>query len=164
MSGEFGITVWGRDWVRLAEPTSVTRPDSRLPKARSLARREQVREVGLVPGVVTSAVEGHRVRITVPQWDAATLETAREKLRGDDLPDAVHADLPGMSEVRADCDCAQRRNPCLHALATFYEVARRLDERPRLAVVLRGLTGHAPARDASRIPLGLIDPDTFYGG
>ncbi|MGC7096386.1 SWIM zinc finger family protein [Amycolatopsis lurida] len=162
MIGEFGTTVWGRDWVRLAEPTSVTRPDSRLPKARSLARREQVRDVELAPGVVTASVDGHRVRISVPQWDRATLDLARDKVRGDDLPDSVHAELPGMTDVRADCDCTQRKNPCLHALATFYEVSRRLDERPRLAVLLRGLT-QTPAATATRIPLGLLDPATFYG-
>ncbi|AXB42615.1 hypothetical protein [Amycolatopsis albispora] len=163
MNGEFGTTAWGRDWVRLAEPTSVTRPDSRLPKARSLARREQVHEVALAPGTVTATVDGHHVRLSVPLWDNNILHSASEKLHGDDLPDAAHADLPPMGEIRADCDCTQRRNPCLHALATFYEVARRLDERPRLALVLRGLTTTAPARNATRIPLGLLDPATFYG-
>ncbi|MBN6040113.1 SWIM zinc finger family protein [Amycolatopsis sp. 195334CR] len=158
----FGTTVWGRDWVRLAEPTSVTRPDSRLPKARSLARREQVHDVELAPGTVTAAVDGYRVRISVPQWDPGTLDVARTHLRGDDLPDAVHADLPGMTGVASDCDCSQRKNPCVHALATFYEVARRLDERPRLAILLRGLT-HTPAATATRIPLALLNPTTFYG-
>ncbi|MFD6106897.1 hypothetical protein ACFWFQ_30030, partial [Nocardia salmonicida] len=39
---EFGYTLWGRDWVRLAEPLRQTRPEPLLPRARSIARNDGV--------------------------------------------------------------------------------------------------------------------------
>jgi hypothetical protein len=38
MTPEFGASAWGRAWLRLAEPDDITSIDTRLPKARSLAR------------------------------------------------------------------------------------------------------------------------------
>ncbi|QKW32429.1 hypothetical protein HUT17_04660 (plasmid) [Nocardiopsis flavescens] len=177
MSREFGTTAWGRDWRRLAEPTLITRPDPALPRARSMARRDRVRDIVVAPGRITAVVDErspHDVVVDVPVWDAPRLERARETLShtyGDDLPDTVHAELsrigqpPGPDPVTltATCGCTGRKIPCPHILATYFEMARRLDQRPRLALVLRGLTdAHAPL-DTARIPIGLIDPVDFYG-
>ncbi|MCW2865790.1 MAG: hypothetical protein JWP48_7498 [Actinoallomurus sp.] len=178
MSGEFGATAWGHDWLRLAEPTSITRPDPALPRARSLARGDRVRDLELTPGQVTAVVDDRgerRVRITVPTWDDAQVGRARVVLAdqpaGADLPDTVHAALrdaglplaPDPATLTTTCGCTSRKDPCLHLLATYVELARRLDERPRHAVVLRGLTDSGTPRGTARVPLGLVDPATFYG-
>ena len=178
MNREFGTTVWGRDWVRAAEPTAVARPDPALPRARSLARNDRVRDLELAPGRVAAVVPDRTERhvgIVLPTWPPAQLATARVVLGGHaagaDLPDAVHAALvaagiplaPDLGAATTTCSCARSGGRCVHALATCYEVARRLDERPRLALALRGLSdaGRLPA--TARIPLSHLDPATFYG-
>lgn len=77
------------------------------------------------------------------------------------LREAGAAPAPDPATVTASCTCAGRKAPCVHVLATYFDVARRLDERPRTAIVLRGLTG-APGHDTARIPIGLLDPARFY--
>ncbi|MGH3785681.1 MAG: SWIM zinc finger family protein [Pseudonocardiaceae bacterium] len=176
MSREFGTTAWGRDWLRLAEPTSITRADPMLPRARSLARADRVHDLDIASGHVTAVVdnrERHRVHITVSTWNDAQLARARSVLAkappGEDLPDSLHTALrdagqnlaPNPASLTTTCSCQSRKNPCRHLLATYFELARRLDERPRLALVLHGLTAISP--NTARIPLSLIDPTSFYG-
>ena len=177
MNREFGTTAWGRDWVRAAEPTAVTRPDPALPRARSLARSDRVRDVELAAGRVRAVVADRterRVQIALPTWAPAHLATVRAVLAGaapgEDLADAVHADLvaagvpllpdPGST---ASCTCARGGGRCVHVLATCYEVARRLDERPRIALALRGLPAADDRPATARIPLSHLDPAGFYG-
>lgn len=94
---EFGATAWGRDWLRLAEPTATDRPDPALPRARSLARNDRVHDLKLTAGRVTAVVAdrgGHRVDITVSVWNDTQLERARTALAAvppsADLPDDLH--------------------------------------------------------------------------
>ncbi|MFB9320278.1 hypothetical protein [Cryptosporangium minutisporangium] len=169
MTDEFADSAWGRDWIRLAQPVRIARVNPLIPRARSLARRHQVTEVVVAPGLATADVEAHAVRITVPLWttqqrDAVGMVVAAEH---DDLPDAVHRDLvearlAPLVDVETTCTCVGRTRPCLHVLACFFELARRVDERPRLALLLRGLTRREEA-ELTRIPLARIDPSTFYG-
>nr|WP_296773991.1 hypothetical protein [Rhodococcus sp. (in: high G+C Gram-positive bacteria)] len=174
MTDEFGVTAWGREWIRLAQPTSITRPNPAVPRARSLARNDGVGDLVLTAGSVTASFEGRKishVTLTCPLWDARQSAAAAEVVgaAGGDLPDALHAELlergvpvaPSADDVAPTCDCAQRTRPCVHILATYFEVARRLDENPRLALALRGFDpGYGST--AVRIPLADIDPATFY--
>lgn len=178
MSDVFGVTVWGKDWLRLAQPTSITRPNPALPRARTLARGDRVGNVVLGPGSITATVSvsdtsNFTVSLSFQVWDAAQSAVALEAIAGvstGDLPDSVHADLarrgvpagPKADSITATCECTQRTSPCVHVLAVYFESARRLDEQPRLAFDLRGVE-RQPARDASRIPIELIDPVGFYG-
>lgn len=171
---DFGTTAWGRDWQRLAEPTSLTRPVPALPKARSLARRDLVQEVEIEPGSIRATVQhngAHRVRLTVPVWTEEQVEHARGAVGdADDLPDTAHTMLvhdgqcpgPAAGSVTATCSCRGRTRPCAHVLATFFDVARRLDHRPRLALVLRGMRDAVSTTATARIPIGLLDPAHFY--
>lgn len=178
MNREFGTTAWGRDWVRLAEPTAISRPDPALPRARSLARNDRVHELATETGRVTATVSDraqHQVDIALATWDENERDRARALLAGappgGDLPDAVHTALceagqnpgPEAAELTASCTCRSRRRPCPHILACFFELARRIDERPQLALTLRGLRESRAAPATSRIPLGLLDPARFYG-
>jgi uncharacterized Zn finger protein len=169
VTDEFAGSAWGRDWIRLAQPVSIVRVNPLIPRARSLARRQRVTNVVLAPGLVTADVESHPVRITIPPWTAEQRAAAGALVAAqpDDLPDDVHrtlveAGLAPLSDVEATCACVGRARPCLHVLASFFELARRVDERPRLALLLRGLA-HREALELTRIPLARIDPSTFYG-
>jgi uncharacterized Zn finger protein len=176
MSGEFGSTTWGRDWLRLAEPTRITRPSPALPRARSLARNDRVQHLDLTPGYIAATIDDRRqqhIHITLPTWNKTQLATARTILadaRGEELPDQLHTTLvqaglplaPDPDTLHAACSCSSRTHPSPHLLAVYVELALHLDEQPRNALLLRGLTDTPTSAATSRIPLDLIDPATFY--
>ena len=176
MAIEFGATAWGRDWVRLAQPTSATRPNPALPRARTLARNDKVRAAHLAPGSITATVDDRTdrdVALTFPTWTEAQQAIATDTLAGrsagEDLPDELHRALteagvpptPGAGSLSVACSCG--KPSCAHFLAVLFEVARRLDERPASALALRGVTELDTAQPAARIPITRIDPATFYG-
>ncbi|MFF0487930.1 hypothetical protein ACFYTQ_02795 [Nocardia sp. NPDC004068] len=172
---EFGYTRWGMDWVRLAEPLSLTRPEPLLPRARSIARN----------GGVTLEIEATIVRAHIHRGGQASvthLEFAPlSRSIADHLPataveltDALHESLTGAGHVVAprlvasDCSCPARNPRCLHFLATCYALARRVDENPWLALDLQGY-GRAladePAPDtppARWTPLDNLDPAAYF--
>lgn len=172
MTDEFGVTAWGRDWVRIAQPTKIIRPNPAIPRARSLARKDCVGDVVVGAGSVIASVAGtndRRVTLTHPIWTPQQVAAAHSLLVDGDLPDTLHAQMvrqglpvaPQVDELTSTCDCPQRARPCVHILAVYFEVARRIDENPRLAFVLRGVDAKSD-RYASRIPITQIDPATFY--
>lgn len=176
MAIEFGATAWGRDWVRIAQPTGATRPNPALPRARTLARNDRVRAAHLTPGSITATVDDRTdpdVTLAFPPWTEAQRAVATDLLSGrragEDLPDELHRALtgagappaPGADSVSGTCSCG--KYPCAHFLAVLFEVARRLDERPASALALRGVTELDTVHRATRIPIARIDPVTFYG-
>ncbi|MEV0365293.1 hypothetical protein [Nocardia fusca] len=180
---EFGYTRWGMDWVRLAEPLRQTRPEPLLPRARSIARNDGVRSV----------VEGRTVRAHIHRGGQAsvvhlelapltrTTLTALSAIVGAEptlLTDEMYAAAlaAGVSvapePAAIDCSCSARTARCLHVLATFYDLARRVDEDPRLSLDMQGY-GHpdhsaAPGDSGERsetprwIPLNALDPVMFF--
>lgn len=180
---EFGYTRWGMDWVRLAEPLRQTRPDPLLPRARSIARNDGVRpewEGRIVRAHIHRGGQASVVHIELAPLPRAAL-TALPALVGAErtlLTDEMHtavlaAGIPVAPEPTAiDCSCSARTARCLHVLATFYALARRVDEDPRLSLDLQGY-GHpehnaAPGEsggesDAPRwVPLNTLDPAAFF--
>jgi uncharacterized Zn finger protein len=174
---EFGVTAWGADWRRLAEPTTVIRPNPALPRARALTRHDQVHDLRILTGTITATVGGRadrHVSIALTTWTGAQQRCATARLADhaatDDLPDTAHTALrtdgldpaPDPATTVAQCDCSTRTRPCVHILAVYYETARRLDERPRLALTLRHAGTTRTDEPNSRMPLTRIDPAGFY--
>ncbi|WP_326623181.1 hypothetical protein OG863_39640 [Streptomyces decoyicus] len=148
---DFGYTMWGKDWVRLAEPLRQTRPDPQLPRARRIARDGRVQVT--IDGRIVRAVV-HRGRHT----SVANIEVApmsREAIVGisrqlcgvrpvltDELyralTDAGHRPAPTLVGVDCSCSCScscSADTPrCIHVLAAYYEMARRVDDDPRIAL------------------------------
>ncbi len=175
---EFGYTAWGADWLRLAEPTTVTRPDPLLPRARSIARNIDADVV----------IEGRIARATIARGGAASVAHVEfEPMNRDtagavtefadlrSLTDDAHARLvaagrsPAPALANADCSCRARTVRCLHVLTLLYLLVRRVDDDPTLALTLQGYTEAAPTDRppasvaAPRwIPLSAIDPARFY--
>ncbi len=176
---EFGYTAWGMDWVRLVEPMHRSGPVRQLlPRARSLARNN----------CVQATVEGRFVRATIHRGEQASVTrlevapltrtsiTAIAGIVPDTtvLTDDTHRNIvsggialaPVLSDT--DCSCSARSAPCLHLLALLYEMARRVDENPRLALDVQGYF-HAATHDsavampdARWTPISALDPTVFF--
>lgn len=175
---EFGYTAWGMDWVRLAEPLRQTRPDTLLPRARSIARNN---------GVQTT-IEGHVIRATIhrggqasvthlevaPLPRSATVAIAEIIPDTTVLTDDMHRALvtagtsPAPVLAGTDCSCSARSARCVHVLAVYYDLARRVDEDPRLALDLQGYFRAAPQDPATPVeaprwtPLNALDPADYF--
>ncbi|MCK2239810.1 MULTISPECIES: hypothetical protein [unclassified Crossiella] len=176
MIAEFGATAWGHAWLRTAEPTRVTRPNPLLPRARKLSRDYSITGLTIVPGQLTATMGAHQVQITVPQWPAETLTLVTTLLADHppaapgDLPDTLATTLhragveiaPPSDSLLAQCDCRDRRAHCVHVLVTLYLLVQAVDERPALAVELRGAVITGPA-DPDWVPLGEVSVAGFYG-
>ncbi|OZC87189.1 hypothetical protein CH254_16065 [Rhodococcus sp. 06-412-2C] len=173
---DFGYTAWGRDWVRLAQPLRVTRPDPRLPRARALAKGAKV-EVTISAGRVRGTVEHGRttpeVFIEVAPMPSPALDIIAAQLRGtrtiltDDMYDACteRGHPPAPTLTRVACTCSDSTGRCVHVLAVFYDMARRIDDDPRLALdVLAPSDGtHESAAVPQRwTALEALDPADYF--
>ncbi len=178
---DFGYTAWGRDWVRLAQPLRQTRPNPALPRARKLARL----------GGVQVTIDGRVVRGVVQRGrgtSVASIEVApmsRERIAGitgqlcgarpiltDELHRAIteagHPPAPVLASV--DCSCPDGTGGCIHVLAVYYEMARRVDDDPRIALDVQEFFQASPAsaRVATAalpqrwIPLNALDPAGYF--
>ncbi|OQS13679.1 hypothetical protein B0T36_18280 [Nocardia donostiensis] len=178
---EFGYTAWGMGWVRLAEPLRQTRPDPLLPRARSIARNNGVR----------AEIEGHIVRAHIHRSGQASVThlelaplprtaiTTIAKVLTPEPPiltDEMHRAVvdagvdPAPALAAADCSCSARTSRCVHVLATLYEMARRVDENPRLSLdaqgygsTLPGDEDEGPAPEQARwTPINTLDTVTYF--
>ena len=176
-TAEFGYTPWGRDFLRIVEPTSTTKPEPLLPRARSLARNamNDVRVEGrLIRGTVVRGGDASVAYLEFAPLDRAVARTIAGAVGASPAPavltDEIHAlvgrELPELAVV--DCSCRARTARCVHVLALLYETVRRVDEDPRIALSLRGFRD---ALDGAEVespaverwtPLSALDPHTFY--
>lgn len=192
MAAEFGVTAWGRAWLRTIESVAAGGPNPALPQARSLARNGAVVlaeiSAGRIQGAVLAKGREFPVTITVPTWTAAQARTVRMTLEGagaqdrrigsGELPDELAARLldagvavaSGTADCTAECPCTGRRRPCVHHLAVIYCLVQRIDEEPALAVRLRDQRGGAAKSGGREQPaaarwlaLETLDPGDFFG-
>ncbi|MFC8933486.1 hypothetical protein ACFT1A_15535 [Rhodococcus sp. NPDC057135] len=190
MANEFGVTAWGRAWLRTVERTAASGPNPSLPTARTLARNGSVEFTAVSSGTVVAEVstkaKTSSVTIGVPLWTKSEIAAVKSLLRSagkanrsvctGELPDSVVTELQArniavavdLSECTASCNCSGRRSPCVHHLAAIYALAGRIDEEPVLAVTLRSAPDKAGKKSASTqspewIPLSDIDIRSFYG-
>ena len=176
---EFGYTRWGMDWVRLAEPLDARRPEPLLPRARSIARNGGVRARITGRDVKASIHRGDQASVT--HLEVAPLSRARAAAVAAVVGDAVvltdeqHRALvtaqasPAPVVAATDCSCSARTARCLHVLAVLYDLARRVDENPRVALEIQGYldaaTGEdetAPVESPRWTPINALDPRYYF--
>jgi len=173
---------WAGRWIAALTPLM---DSGRLSRGRSYARKGQVMDIEVEPGVVVSRVQGTRPRpynvkirlkpLSDRQWEkvldalAEQAIFAAQLLNGEmppDVEDVFQAvSVPLFPEKRGDlvtsCSCPDSANPCKHIAAVYYLLGERFDEDPFLLFELRGrdkeaITGALRQRRAAEA--GPVEP------
>ncbi|MHB0999081.1 MAG: SWIM zinc finger family protein [Armatimonadota bacterium] len=158
--GQIGSKWWSKKWISVLESFGW---DNRLQRGRAYARKGQVLDIHIEPGLVTAKVQGSRstpykVSIKLPvlsddSWECA-LKTMSEhaafmaKLLNGEMPDEIEEAFTGKiqlfpkssREIDADCSCPDWANPCKHIAAVYYLLAEEFDRDPFMLFLLRGRT------------------------
>jgi uncharacterized Zn finger protein len=151
-------TFWGKAWCDNLEAYSDYA--NRLPRGRTYIRNGSVVDLQVSEGKITSCVSGselYKIEINIkplPQglWKAIQTECAGkidsliELLQGK-LSSAVMQVVtrqqtglfPSPKEIDLDCSCPDWAELCKHVAATLYGVGARLDQKPELLFLLRGV-------------------------
>jgi uncharacterized Zn finger protein len=159
--GAIAESWWSKRFVAVLESFGL---GGRMQRGRKYARSGQVISIDVVPGLISSKVQGSRVmpyevsiRVTVPtdeQWDQldasiqGRVTFVAQLLAGELPPELEDAfDVAGVSlfprswrEVVSVCSCPDFENPCKHIAAVLYLFADRLDADPWLLLAWRGRT------------------------
>lgn len=158
-SGRIGSKWWSKKWLSAMEAIGGA---SRLLRGRSYARKGQVIDIHIEPGIVTAKVQGSRatpykVRIQITRLSDAdwkkSLDAMSEramfiaKLLNGEMPDEIEEAfsdtslslLPTSSkDLKTDCSCPDWANPCKHIAAVYYLLAEEFDRDPFMIFLLRG--------------------------
>jgi uncharacterized Zn finger protein len=171
--GKIGEQWWSRRFVDILEGIC---DGGRLARGRTYARKGQVMDFDLSPGLVTGRVQGSRpepyqVRITIGAYDdeawTAVCEALgsqalyRAALLAGEMPHEIvdvfgSLDLPLFpSELAMTCSCPDWGLPCKHLSAVLYVLAEAFDDDPFLVLAWRG-RGRSALLDALR---GMPEPE-----
>ncbi|HEY3010305.1 MAG TPA: SWIM zinc finger family protein [Micromonosporaceae bacterium] len=171
--GPIGEHWWSRRFIDLLE--GICDP-GRLARGRTYARRGQVVEMDVAPGVVTARVQGSRpapyrasIRIQAyAEGDWAEIERTlagqalyRAALLAGDMPPEILGVFDALgrplfpSTLDMSCSCPDLGVPCKHLSAVLYLLAEAFDDDPFLVLAWRG-RARADLLDALR---GLVDEE-----
>jgi uncharacterized Zn finger protein len=149
---------WGQSWCANLERYSDFA--SRLPRGRTYVRNGSVVDLQIAKGEVTAFVSGselYKIKIdiapvTKKHWKgicrdcAGTIDSLVELLQGrlaKGVMDRVCRESDGLfpspDEIKLSCSCPDWAGMCKHVAAALYGVGARLDEKPQLLFVLRGV-------------------------
>jgi uncharacterized Zn finger protein len=149
---------WGKGWCAHLE--SFGDYSNRLPRGRSYVRNGSVCHLGIERGRVEALVAGSRLyrvnvevtRLTARKWThlkqrctgriGSLIELLQGKLSDEIMGTVTDRDqglfpLPG--EIKYTCNCPDWADMCKHVSAVMYGIGARLDERPELLFLLRGV-------------------------
>lgn len=151
-------TFWGEAWCDHLE--SFSDYDNRLPRGRAYVRNGSVCHLEIAKGDITAMVSGselYHVKIaikTLPKkkWGdvkrrcAGQIGSLLELLQGrlsksvmTIVTDRQKGLFPLPGEIGLTCSCPDWAVMCKHVAAVLYGVGARLDERPELLFLLRGV-------------------------
>lgn len=171
---------WGKSWCQNLERYSDYQ--NRLPRGRSYCRNGSVLDLQIAKGEVAAMVNGsdlYSIKITIApvgtaRWKAicrdcaGTIDSLVELLQGR-LSKAVMDRVcrqgdglfPAPGEIKLACSCPDWADMCKHVAAALYGVGARLDDRPELLFVLRGVDERELIAGAGQgIPLSRAAPSS----
>ncbi len=151
-------TFWGKAWCDNLE--SYSDYENRLPRGRAYVRNGSVLDLKIEKGIIRARVQGSRLYsgeikikpIETSAWNrikdecAGKIDSLVELLRGR-LSDSVMSVItrqngglfPKPSEITLNCSCPDWADLCKHLASALYGVGARLDRRPELLFLLRGV-------------------------
>jgi len=151
-------TFWGQSWCEHLEKFSDY--ENRLPRGRTYVRNGSVCHLDIAKGRIAAKVSGseiYDIQIAIKplqkdKWRrvkdscGGQVGSLLELLQGR-LSDHVMAAVtdknkglfPQPSEISLDCSCPDWADMCKHVAAVLYGIGARLDEKPELLFVLRGV-------------------------
>lgn len=151
-------TFWGQAWCEHLEKFSDY--ENRLPRGRTYVRNGSVCHLDIAKGRIAAKVSGseiYDIQIAIKplpknKWrrvkDACVGQVGSllELLQGR-LSDHVMAAVtdktkglfPQPGEISLDCSCPDWADMCKHVAAVLYGIGSRLDDKPELLFVLRGV-------------------------
>jgi uncharacterized Zn finger protein len=153
-----GKTFWGKSWCSNLERYSDY--ENRIPRGRTYVRNGSVVDLQIGKGEVTAMVAGsqlYKIKITIApvktaRWKAicrdcaGTIDSLVELLQGrlakgvmDRVCRPGDGLFPSPSEIKLSCSCPDWADMCKHVAAALYGVGARLDDKPQLLFVLRGV-------------------------
>lgn len=151
-------TFWGKAWCDNLEAYSDFA--NRLPRGRTYVRNGSVVDLQISGGRVTAMVSGselYRIDIEIKPLPKATWARVQKECTGkiDSLIEMLQGRLsssvmqtvtrkegglfPKPVEIDMECSCPDSAGLCKHLAATLYGVGARLDEKPELLFLLRGV-------------------------
>jgi uncharacterized Zn finger protein len=160
---------WGQSWCTNLERYSDFA--SRLPRGRSYVCNGLVVDLQIAKGKIAAKVSGselYDVAITIApvaakRWRAicrdcsGSIDSLVELLQGrlaksvmDRVCRAGDGLFPAPDEIKLSCSCPDWADMCKHVAATLYGVGARLDARPQLLFVLRGVDENELLADAGQ--------------
>jgi uncharacterized Zn finger protein len=149
---------WGQSWCANLERYSDY--ENRLPRGRSYVRNGSVLDLQIAEGEVAAMVSGsdlYKVTATIApvavrRWKAicrdcaGSIDSLVELLQGrlaKGVMDRVCREgdglFPSPDEIKLSCSCPDWADMCKHVAAVLYGVGARLDQKPELLFVLRGV-------------------------
>jgi uncharacterized Zn finger protein len=153
-----GKTFWGKSWCGNLERYSDY--ENRLPRGRTYVRNGSVVDLQIGKGEVTAMVAGsqlYKIKITIAQVKTASWKAICRDCAGsiDSLVELLQGHLakgvmdrvcrlgdglfPSPEEIKLSCNCPDGADMCKHVAAALYGVGVRLDDKPQLLFVLRGV-------------------------
>src|SRR6202048_439736 len=162
---------WGKSWCINLERYSDF--ETRIPRGRTYVRNGSVLDLQIARGEVAAMVAGsslYKVKITIApvtaaRWKAicrdgaGAIDSVVELLQGrlaKGVMDRVCRQgdglFPSPEEIKLSCSCPDWADMCKHVAAALYGVGARLDERPQLLFVLRGVDENDLLANAGQAP------------
>ncbi len=156
----YGQTWWGARWLDALTHIDY---DNRLPRGRSYANKEAVRDLTVEGTKIRAKIQGSRPRpyqvtITVPPTPKHQVKNLLEEIAADpvliarllnrELDPALLelADRLGITifparwkDLAMQCSCPDWAVPCKHLAAVIYLLSREIDGNPFLVFSLRGI-------------------------
>lgn len=153
-------TWWGKGWVQNLERYADY--SNRLPRGRSYLRNGSILDLKIEKNKISALVSGSRstpykIDISIGSLNRSveselmkesrnSLDSMQSLLSGE-FPEELKDDFfkkesglfPSPKEIKLDCSCPDWASMCKHVAAALYGVAVRLDEKPELFFILRGI-------------------------
>ena len=155
---EIARTFWGRAWCRNLE--SYSDFSNRLPRGRTYIRNGSVLHLHVDSGRIKALVSGsdlYEIEVSIAPVPAKAWAAIRKECTGKiaSLVSLLRGELPGPvmevvtrhgaglfpspGEIKMKCSCPDWAVLCKHLAAVLYGVGVRLDEKPELLFLLRGV-------------------------